>query len=238
MIIDENDEYLIIRMDNGLNTLDVDAIKEITDNISKRKPTIITGNDKAFSAGANVKKFLGLSKSDAYNISRQAHEMLLKITGNNMPVIAAIKGYALGGGFELALACDLRFADLDAKFGFPEIKLGIIPGWGGTQRLKPLIGETRAMEMILTGKIIDSNQAFSLGILNYIGGDYMNRAIDMASSIYNKSHEAVSAIKYLLRQGSLDLEMERFAGLFDEYNSKEGINAFLEKREPKFNLND
>ncbi len=238
MMVNEKENYLIIKMDNGLNTLDVDIVNDIYKNISKSKPTIITGNEKAFSAGANVKKFLNLSKSDAYNLSMEAHETLIKITKNPMPVIAAIKGYALGGGFELALACDLRFADSDARFGFPEINLGIIPGWGGTQRLKPIIGETRAMEMILTGKIIDANEAFSLGILNYTGNDYMEKAISTAELIYKKSHEAIAAIKKLLRYGSIDLEMEEFANLFDEYNSREGINAFLEKREARFNLDN
>ena len=205
---------------------------------------ILTGSGgKAFVAGADIAAMQPLNSTDMrgfINISRKAFDRIHTL---GKPVIAAINGFALGGGCELAMCCDLRIASENAKFGQPEIGLGIIPGGGGTQRLSRLIGETRAKELIYTGDIIDVHTAHSIGLINKVvpPDALMSEANELARKMVTKSSVILSFAKKTINSGmnmdlssGLDLEGECFALCFSTEDQKEGMSAFLEKRKPAF----
>ncbi len=216
-----------------------DALTEI-ENDSRIRVIIIAGN-KDFCAGADIKEMSAIKPEEIETFCRWGHKVFDQLENMGKPVIAAMTGFALGGGCELAIACDIRIAGESAKFGQPEVNLGLIPGFGGTQRLSRLIGVAKAKEMILTGKIIDAKEAESIGLVNRVVKDeeLMIAAEEMAQVISQKSPIAVKMAKTLINENQeiergLEKEINLFAQCFATQDRLEGINAFLEKRKPKF----
>ena len=216
-----------------------DALTEL-ENDPQIRVIIIAGN-KDFCAGADIKEMHAIKPVEIEAFCRWGHKVFDQLEGMGKPVIAAITGFALGGGCELALACDIRIAGEGAKFGQPEVNLGLIPGFGGTQRLSRLIGVAKAKEMILTGKIINAKEAESIGLVNRVVKDeeLMIAAEEMAQVIAQKAPIAVKMAKTLINENQeitkgLEKEIEFFARCFATQDHLEGMNAFLEKRKPKF----
>ena len=220
-----------------------DAITEISGNAEVRA-LIITGSGAAFMAGADVKEFTQIqSAAQAKERLGEALAVFNRIDVLPIPVIAAVNGYCLGGGNELALACDLRIASANARFGQPEIDLGIMPGWGGTQRLLRLIGPARTLELCLTGAQIPAQEALRMGLVNKVvpEGMVVREARGLARTLAGKSRTAIQAILTAVREGEglplqegLAREQEHIAQLIETPDAREGITAFLEKRKPNF----
>jgi enoyl-CoA hydratase len=204
---------------------------------------VFTGaGDKAFIAGADISEFAGRTATMQREVMT-SRSLFTAIDSFPKPVIAMINGYCLGGGCELAMACDLRIASETASFGQPEINLGIIPGGGGTQRLTRLVGEGKAMEMILTGEIIDARTAFSIGLVNHVvpADQLQAKTMEIASRIADKSPVALRMAKEAVKLASrsnldegLRREVDLFALCFSTEDKNEGVAAFLEKRKPVF----
>ncbi|HYA01353.1 MAG TPA: enoyl-CoA hydratase-related protein [Candidatus Binatia bacterium] len=204
---------------------------------SSCRAMIITGEGpRFFSAGADVTEFL-----DATSETSVSLEVTRRLEASRLPVIAAINGIAFGGGCEIALACDLRICAEEARLGQPEIKLGIMPGWGGTQRLPRLIGRGPAMEILLTGDPVDAARALQLGLVNrVVAADHLREeALSLAGTLADRPPLAIAAIKRAVHQGldgtladGLHREFEEFARLFSSDDAREGITAFLQKRKP------
>tara|TARA_B100000945_G_scaffold203475_1_gene163539 strand:- start:890 stop:1663 length:774 start_codon:yes stop_codon:yes gene_type:complete len=204
---------------------------------------LLTGSEgKAFIAGADIKEFLNQTIENEKQLEEDWIVTTI-ISNLKKPVIAVIDGFCLGGGLELAMSCDLRIASDRSKLGQPEINIGIIPGAGGTQRLTRLIGEGRAMEMILTGRMITAEEAFNYGIINFVydPDDLMDEAMEIANTIGEKSKYAVERAKKSIKAVSemnlkdgLKLERKMFIECLNSEDGKEGITAFIEKRKPNF----
>jgi enoyl-CoA hydratase/carnithine racemase len=237
----EEDRIRIIRIQrkSDLNPLDLQTLNEIRASMSERRMiTVITGSERAFSAGADIKNFVGLKENVAYSFSREGHSVMNFISSYEAPVIASIRGYALGGGFELALACDFRIATGNAKLGLTELNIGIIPGWGGTQRLKELVGEQNAFYLIGTSKILTGEEAMRYGIVLQVSEDPDQNSRDLALTLSQKSSFALKALKSLIRSRPNECyeeEKQLFGMAFSNPDSREGVQAFLEKRKPVFN---
>jgi len=203
---------------------------------------VMTGaGDKAFVAGADIKYMSSLSVEEAKDWGALGHECGRLLEEMPKPTIAAINGFALGGGCELALACDLRYAAPDAKLGQPEINLGIIPGWGGTVRLARAITIGIAKELILTGRLVDADEAERLGLVNGVADPVLDRAYDVARLLAAKSPVALAAAKAACNRSlqgehwtNLEQEAADFGELFSTVDAKEGLTAFTEKRDPVF----
>jgi enoyl-CoA hydratase len=205
---------------------------------------VLTGaGERAFIAGADIKYMSGLGVEEAKAWGALGHEAGRLLETMKQPTIAAINGFALGGGCELALACDLRYASSTAKLGQPEINLGIIPGWGGTQRLARTTTLGFAKELILTGRTVDADEALSRGLVNAVTepADLLPRVMTVAVQLAAKSPLALEAAKQALNRAlagdhaeNLTREADRFGELFASEDAKEGLTAFSEKREPKF----
>jgi enoyl-CoA hydratase len=217
-----------------------DALRELDANEEVRA-IIITGNERAFAAGADIKQMAGKSAIDMLNIDQFTTWDSIKKT--KKPIIAAVSGFALGGGCELCMTCDMIVASETAKFGQPEIKIGVMPGAGGTQRLTRAVGKALAMEMVLTGKFISADEALAAGLINRVVPVelYMNEALKLAKEIAAQSPVAVRLAKESVLQaynGSLDeglvFERKNFYLLFAGEDQKEGMAAFVEKRAPIF----
>lgn len=231
---------------NALNKEVILSLSEVLTNIEEDKKirsVIITGEgSKAFIAGADIKEFQNFKEKEATDLSKSGKNRLFnKISNFKKPVISAINGYALGGGLELALSSQIRLASTNAKMGLPECTLGLIPGYGGTQNLAKIIGVGRAMEMILTGKMISSEEAHRIGLVNYVvePENLIDKCLELAKSFKNTSPESLdSAIKSInacfMNTGD-NLETTEFGKLFETENFTEGVSAFLEKRRPNFN---
>ncbi len=206
---------------------------------------ILTGSgDKAFVAGADIRELANLSGEQATDLARQAQATVFDFIHNAAkPVIAAINGYALGGGLELAMACHIRVACHTARLGLPEVGLGLIPGYGGTQRLTQLVGRGLALEMILTGQQIHAEKALQIGLINSIvsSDELLPKAEALMQDILKKSPKAVASAIRAVNAGvekdtdGYQVEIEEFGACFDGSDFHEGLNAFLEKREPNFN---
>ena len=216
-----------------------DALTEL-ENDPQIRSIIITGN-KDFCAGADIKEMNAIKPEEIEAFCRRGHKVVNQIENMGKPVIAAINGFALGGGCELALACDIRIAGESAKFGQPEVNLGLIPGFGGTQRLSRLVGVGKAKEMIFTGEILGAKEAAAIGLVNRVEKDeeLMAKAEEMAQVIAQKAPIAVKMAKTLINENQeitkgLEKEIEFFARCFTTQDRLEGMNAFLEKRKPKF----
>jgi enoyl-CoA hydratase len=219
-----------------LEALD-DAAKD--DNV---QAVVITGaGDKAFSAGADIKAMKGMTALKARVLSQMGYNVCNAIESLDKPVIAAINGYALGGGMEVSMACDFRIASDKAKMGQTEINIGLIPGWGGTQRLTRLVGKARAKELVYTGRIIDANTALQWGIVNKVAPhqELQNTARAFALELASKAPVAMKVAKSLIEKGAdvdlqsaLALEREGFGVVASSEDLQEGVAAFLEKRKP------
>lgn len=241
---------ITINRPEAMNALNADVLKELEEifqTISRGheiKAVIITGaGDRAFVGGADISQMKEMGVIEARGFSRLGQRVFSLIENTSVVVIAAVNGYALGGGCELAMACDMRLASTNAKFGQPEIGLGIIPGFAGTQRLPRLIGRGYAKELIFTGDIIDAQEACFLGLVNkvYEPDILMEKAMELAKKIASKGSVAVSLAKDAINTG-LDMddesaysyEAEVFSHCFATEDQKEGMAAFTEKRKPKF----
>jgi len=217
------------------------AFQEVYDD-PEIKAVILTGaGDKAFAAGADISEFKELNYMNGRKFAEYGQEVFEKIEDCPKPVIAAIKGFALGGGCELAMACHMRIAAEEAKFGQPEVNLGIIPGYGGTQRLPLLIGKAKAIELILTGEMITAETAHRLGLVNYIvpKEEVILKAEEILNKILNKAGLAVSqtieCVNAFYREGDgYQTEANAFGNCCKTEDFKEGVAAFVEKRKPNF----
>jgi enoyl-CoA hydratase len=204
---------------------------------------VLTGAGRAFVAGADIEQFTRLDPLTAREFAQVGFDLGLKLEGLEIPVIAAVNGFALGGGCELAMACDIIYASEEAKFGQPEINIGIMPGFGGSQRLARLVGKGLAMELCLTGRMIDAHEAKAAGLVARVfpADTLMEGALKVARTLAEKGRVAVRGIKRVIHRGfDLDLhsacamEMDAFALCFASPDAFEGATAFLEKRKPKF----
>jgi len=237
---------ITLRKSDGLNILDSTMLNDFRDFLNEFgkeetiRVVIITGA-KNFSAGANVKEMKAFNPEEAKIFSDFGNRLFNQVENLEKPVIAAVGGYAFGGGCELALACDMRIAGENAKFSQPEVNLGLIPGFGATQRLTRLVGIGKAKEMILTGRTIDAREAEVIGLVNMVVKDeeLMEKALEMAGIIAQKGPVAIKMAKKLMNENQdikegLAREIVSFSECFDTLDHHEGINAFLEKRKPMF----
>ena len=205
---------------------------------------VLTGaGDRAFAAGADIKEMEAMSVEEARAWGGLGHACGRLLETMPKPTIAAVNGFALGGGCELALACDLRYASSRAKLGQPEVSIGIVPGWGGTQRLARVVGLGVAKDLILSGRTVDAQEALRIGLVNGVfePEELMDKTLEVAAALAGKSPLVLAAAKELTNRtlqgelsAGLDEEAERFAQLFASEDQKEGMRAFVEKREPRF----
>jgi enoyl-CoA hydratase len=235
---------------DALNALDVATLTELRDRLLELRDdedvraVVLTGaGDRAFIAGADIKYMSGLDVGDAKAWGELGHNAGQLLETMPKATIAAVNGIALGGGCELALACDLRYAASTAKLGQPEINLGIVPGWGGTQRLARVCGIGVAKDLIMTGRTVGAEEALRLGLVNAVfePGELMDRALATAHELAARSPLALTAAKRAINhalQGdhveNLIGESDLFGDLFSSSDAKEGMTAFVEKREPRF----
>ena len=217
-----------------------DALKQLDDDDSVRA-IVLTGNERAFAAGADIKQMAGKTAIDMFNIDQFSTWDQIKKT--KKPIIAAVSGFALGGGCELAMTCDMIIASETAQFGQPEIKIGVMPGAGGTQRLTKALGKAKAMEMVLTGKFISAEEAEKHGLVNRVVPVelYLDEALKLAGEIAKMSPVAVKLAKESINRSfetgldeGLYFERKNFYMCFASEDQKEGMNAFVEKRAPQF----
>ncbi len=217
-----------------------DALKQLDDDDSVRA-IVLTGNERAFAAGADIKQMAGKTAIDMFNIDQFSTWDQIKKT--KKPIIAAVSGFALGGGCELAMTCDMIIASETAQFGQPEIKIGVMPGAGGTQRLTKALGKAKAMEMVLTGKFISAEEAEKHGLVNRVVPVelYLDEALKLAAEIAKMSPVAVKLAKETVNRAfetgldeGLYFERKNFYMCFASEDQKEGMNAFVEKRAPNF----
>lgn len=241
---------LTINRPEKLNAISNELISELKklldeiENDEELRALIITGaGDKAFVAGADIKELVDRDARLGRRVSQERQEVFSRIENLPVPVIAAVNGYALGGGLELALACSIRICSEKAQFGAPEVKLGIIPGDGGTQRLPRLVGLGRAMEMILTGDFIDAQEAYRIGLVNKVlpQEELMDKAMELAKKIASRPPLAVRFAKEAVNRSQegdaasgFALESYLHALSCTTEDKKEGVSAFLEKRKGKF----
>lgn len=232
---------------NALNNETIEELhqqfEEINHNNNVKVIIIIGEGDKAFVAGADIKEFSNFSKEQGKKLAKNGQVKLFNLIENfSKPVIAAINGFALGGGLELAMACHIRVASENAKMGLPEVSLGLIPGYGGTQRLAQLIGKGKALELITTAQMINSNQALEYGLINHLVSqeNLIAKCFEISKQIMKNSPNAIAAaIKSINAGYNKDLngyneEIESFGNCFQSDEFIEGTQAFLEKRRPNF----
>ncbi|MCY6485675.1 short-chain-enoyl-CoA hydratase [Clostridium aestuarii] len=240
---------LTINRPKALNALNAETINDIdmaVDNIAKDKgieAVIVTGSgNKSFVAGADIKEMKDMSVMDGREWAIYANGVFRKIETLNKPVIAAVNGFALGGGCEISMACDIRIASKNAKFGQPEVGLGITPGFGGTQRLARHVGMGRAKELIYTAKIVGAEEAYRIGLVNKVveQEELMDEAKKLANSIMKNAPVAVRLCKQAINRGmqvdidtAVNLEAELFGECFSTEDQTEGMTAFMEKRKEK-----
>ncbi len=230
---------------NAINKQLMDDLNAVMDEVNGNKEirsVIITGSGtKAFVAGADISEFTGLSQQNGMALSKYGQDVFFKIEKCSKPVIAAVNGFALGGGCELAMACHFRIASENAKFGQPEVNLALIPGYGGTQRLPMLMGKGRAIELLLTGSMIDANTALHFGLVNYVVPleELLTKAMAILEVINAKAPIAVAQCINAVNHANTgikgyEVEIFGFDECFATEDMKEGVSAFLEKRKPNF----
>lgn len=240
---------ITINRENKLNALNIQTLQEIKAAVTEANSDksiggiIITGmGSKAFAAGADISEFVNFTPKQGNNMSAEGHEVMNTIESSGKPVIAAVNGFALGGGCELAMACHMRIASENAKFGQPEVNLGVPPGYGGTQRLIQLIGKGKATELLLTGDAIGANEAHEYGLVNEVLPieDLLPRCQQILTKIAGKSPSAIAKVIRCInahfaegKDGYLT-EIEEFGHAFGTKDFKEGTDAFLNKRKASF----
>ncbi|HQV55750.1 MAG: enoyl-CoA hydratase/isomerase family protein [Chitinophagaceae bacterium] len=246
----ENGVYIItINRPDKLNALNKDvftdlnnAVTEIESNAAIKSAIITGAGPKAFVAGADISEFGSLDKNAAMALAKRGQDIFARIENCTKPIVAAVNGFALGGGCELAMACHFRVASENAKFGQPEVNLGLIPGYGGTQRLVQLIGKGKAMELLMSAHLIDANEAKQLGLINYVTTaetllDHTKKILDIINSkaplAIAGCIKAANAVHDESKDGYA-LEIEEFGNAFATEDMKEGTTAFLEKRKAIF----
>lgn len=251
IIVEKKDgiETITINRPNVLNALNIETIGELSKAVDeleedkKMKVAVLTGKGKAFIAGADIKQMKDMSPLEAKEFAEIGHSLLMKIENSRLPFIAAVNGYALGGGCEVMMACDIVIASASAKIGQPEINLGIHPGFGGTQRLPRLVGKAKAKELLLTGDTIGTEEALRIGLVNkVVDNDKLAEETEkLAQKIAAKSSVQTDFIKSLVNKGTdidlpsaCSLEISYFSSSFSTEDQKEGMTAFLEKRKPIF----
>jgi enoyl-CoA hydratase len=247
--IKENILYVTINREKALNALNKDTLAELADVIAFAGKTdevrgvILTGaGEKAFVAGADIKEFSDYSGKQGEELAKRGHDLVFNaIENSSKPFIAAINGFALGGGLELAMACHIRIASDNAKLGLPEVTLGLIPGYGGTQRLTQLVGKGKAIEMITTANMITASDAEKIGLVNYVVPQpgLISKAEEMLNVIKQRAPLAISAaIKSVIASvnssNGYATEIEEFGKCFETADFKEGVAAFIEKRKANF----
>jgi enoyl-CoA hydratase len=240
---------ITINRPDKLNALNRETVKEIGEAVKEANKDanvlsiIITGEGpKAFAAGADIKEFTGLTKEQGMAMAKAGQDVFQSIEDSPKPVIAAVNGFALGGGCELAMACHLRIASDNARFGQPEVNLGLIPGYGGTQRLIRYLGRSKGLELMMTAEMITAQQAFEMGLVNYVvpQENLLAKCVEILNVIKTKSPFAIGAAiraanAYDETRKGFEAELTEFGKCFASEEIKEGINAFLEKRKPQFN---
>jgi enoyl-CoA hydratase len=251
---------LLTSLDNGIFTITINrpdklnalnkdvftdlnkALDEIETNAAIKSVIITGAGPKAFVAGADISEFSGLNKEQAMSLAQRGQDTFARIENSRKPIVAAVNGFALGGGCELAMSCHFRLASENAKFGQPEVNLGLIPGYGGTQRLVQLIGKGKAMELLMSAHMIDANEAKQLGLVNYVTAaetllDHTKKILDLINS------KAPLAVAGCIRaanaawdesKNGYALEIAAFGDAFATEDMKEGVSAFLEKRKANF----
>ncbi|MFD1067461.1 enoyl-CoA hydratase [Oceanobacillus locisalsi] len=232
---------------NALSSQIIARLDELLTKIEtedEAKVVVLQGEGKFFSAGADIKEFTSLQKASDYeSLAKHGQDIFNRIEHFSLPVIASIHGAALGGGLELAMACHIRYATVDAKIGLPEMNLGIIPGFAGTQRLPRYIGNARAYEMILTGEPISGKQAEEWGLVNRVfeEEDLEKAVLQLAEKIASKSKPGINRIMQLIPYANtsqltegMKQEAHLFGGVFGSADAKEGVSAFMEKRAAQF----
>jgi enoyl-CoA hydratase len=243
-------QYIIINRESKLNSLNKETLSELHTALTAAFSNgsvggiIITGaGQKAFVAGADIAEFKDVDVEGGGEIARRGQSLVFDVIENgNKPVIAAINGFALGGGLELALACHIRIASENAKMGLPEVTLGLMPGYGGSQRLPQLVGKGKALEMILTGDMITAAEAHQYGLVNHIVDQesLLTKAEEILNKILLRAPlavaSAITAVNAAAKDGvnGFEVEIEEFSKCFGSNDLKEGIAAFLEKRKPDF----
>lgn len=218
------------------------AIDEVYSNSAIGAAVITGSGEKSFVAGADIAEFLPLTSEEGMKLAQRGHDIFNKIEQCPKPVIAAVNGFALGGGCELAMSCHIRFAAENAKFGQPEVNLGLIPGYGGTQRLVQLVGKGKAMELLMSGAMIDAKEAYRLGLVNEVttAAELMPRTLQLLQTILSKGPNAISKVIQAVNayfkenEDGFAAEVAHFGDCFGTNEMKEGVTAFLEKRKPSF----
>jgi len=252
LLLSINDRILTITInrESKLNALNKETLSELHTAVSDAFKDqaiggiIITGaGPKAFIAGADISEFSAYSVDEGRQLAKQGQDNVFDLIENgNKPVVAAINGFALGGGLELAMACHIRIASSGAKMGLPEVSLGLIPGYGGTQRLAQLIGKGRALEMIMTADMISAEEAYRTGLINHVveSDQLLTKAEELINKIITRSPFAISSAIRAINAGisdskhGYDIEIEEFSKCFGSKDFKEGVDAFLNKRRPEF----
>lgn len=257
---------LLVEMENGICTITINrpdklnalnkevfndldkAIDEVNNNPAIKTAIITGAGPKAFVAGADISEFGGLNREQAMALAKRGQDVFFKIENSRKPIVAAVNGFALGGGCELAMACHFRLCSENAKFGQPEVNLGLIPGYGGTQRLTQLVGKGKSMELQMTAHLIDANEALQLGLVNHVttADTLLQRTKDILTIIQSKAPIAVGKViecvnvavvsdsAYTNGKSGYDKEIEAFGDCFVTEDMKEGTSAFLEKRKAEF----
>ncbi len=246
----KKDNIAVITMNRpeALNALskavfaDLEAVLDDVENDDDVYVVVITGAGRAFIAGADIGEMAPMNVAEGLAFSELGNRLLMRVDMMEKPTIAAVNGFALGGGCEMALACDIRIASEKAKFGQPEVGLGIIPGFGGTQRMARIIGTGAAMELIYTADTIDAQKAKEIGMVNYVvpAEELMDKTMEMAHKICKNAQKAIRVSKMAIRRGidcdistAVTYEALAFATCFGTEDQKEGMQAFLEKRKDK-----
>lgn len=253
LLLDLSDEGIVkltVNRPEKLNALNAEVLNDLDRAISwiekepQVKAVILTGvGEKAFVAGADIAEFTSLDRSSGEQLSKKGQDILMRIEQCSHPWLAAVNGYALGGGAELAMACHLRIGSANAVFGLPEVSLGLIPGYGGTQRLPLLVGRSKAMEMVLTGRQMKADEAFQCGLLHAIAED--EGVVEMGEKLLLKVlkngpiavRHAIQAILHAGEEKGYQRESALFGDLCQTDDFREGVDAFLQKRKPEFKGN-
>lgn len=239
---------ITINRPEKMNALNKDVIEDLSKAIdevnsnTEIKTCIITGSGaKAFVAGADISEFLSLDQEGGAALARKGQEMVFnKIENSSKPIVAAVNGFALGGGCELAMSCHFRIASENAKFGQPEVNLGLIPGYGGTQRLTALVGKGKAMELCMTSHMADANEALAMGLVNHVTtlDSLLDRTKEILNIIQTKSPMAIAKVITCINRAGYDngyeTEIKEFGDCFGTAEMKEGVSAFMEKRKANF----